>query len=155
MRTRYRVKTQEMDRRSFIRALAVSPLAAPLPGHAQKPGKTWRVGFLSGGPRPADGNPPAALRQALAEVGYVEGKNVTYIGRWADGAIERLPGLATELVGLEVDVLLTTGAPAAEAAKKATSSIPIVFVAPGDAAETGLVASLSRPGGNMTGISDP
>ena len=144
-----------MDRRTVVLAVGVCILAAPLTGHAQKPGKAWRIGFLSGGPRPTDGAVPAALRQALAELGYVDGKNVTYIGRWADAKIERLPGLATELIGFDVDVLLTTGAPAADAAKKATSTIPIVFVAPGDAADTGLVASLARPGGNITGISDP
>ena len=144
-----------IDRRTFTRALAGSLLAAPFVSHAQKPAKIWRIGFLSGGPRPADGAPPAALRQALEELGYVDGKNVAYTGRWAEAKIERLPGLAAELVRLEVDLLLTTGGPASEAAKKATSTIPIVFVAPGDAAGIGLVASLARPGGNITGISDP
>ena len=121
----------------------------------QKPVKAWRIGFLSGGPRPADGAPPAALRQALADLGYVEGRNVTFTGRWAEANGERLPGLAAELVGLDIDLLATIGAPAAEAAKRATSTIPIVVVAPGDVKETGLVANLARPGGNITGISDP
>jgi len=143
-----------MDRRTFTRALAGS-LAAPFASHAQRPAKVWRIGFLSNATRPADGAPPAALRQALAELGYEDGKNVTYVGRWAETKFERLPELAAELVGLEVDVLVTAGAPASEAAKKATSTIPIVFVAPGDAAATGLVTSLARPGGNITGISDP
>jgi putative ABC transport system substrate-binding protein len=144
-----------MDRRAVILTVAGSLLAAPFASHAQKPAKVWRIGFLSGGPRPADGAPPAALRQALANLGYVDGKNVTYTGRWAESKIERLPGFAAELVGLDVDLLLTTGGPASEAAKKATSAIPIVFVAPGDAAATGLVTSLARPEGNITGISDP
>jgi putative ABC transport system substrate-binding protein len=144
-----------MDRRRVIRAIGIGCLAAPFAGHAQTRVKTWRIGFLSGGPRPADGAPSAALRRALDDLGYVEGKNVTYAGRWAEGNTERLAGLAAELVGLEVDMLLTIGAPAADAAKGATSTIPIVFVAPGDAAETGLVRSLARPGGNITGISDP
>jgi putative ABC transport system substrate-binding protein len=144
-----------IDRRTFTRAFAGSLIAAPFASYAQKPAKVWRIGFLSGGPRPADSAPPAALRQALDELGYVDGKNVTYTGRWAEAKAERLPGLAAELVGLDVDLLLTTGAPAAEAAKKATSTTPIVFVAPGDAADTGLVTSLARPGGNITGISDP
>ena len=130
-------------------------LVAPFAGRAQKPAKVWRIGFLSGGPRPADGAPPAALRQALEELGYVDGKNLTFAGRWAEANGERLPGFAGELVGLGVDVLVTTGAPAAEAAKRATSTIPIVFVAPGDVKETGLVTNLARPGGNITGISDP
>jgi putative ABC transport system substrate-binding protein len=144
-----------MDRRTVILAVGGSLLAAPFASHAQKPAKVWRIGFLSGGPRPADGAPPAALRQALAELGYVDGKNVTYTARWAEANSERIPGFAVELVGLDVDLLLTIGAPAAEAAKKATATIPIVFVAPGDAADTGLVTNLARPGGNITGISDP
>ena len=144
-----------MDRRKVILSLGSSLLAAPFASLAQKPAKVWRIGFLSNGARPADGAPPAAFRQALEELGYVDGKNVTYIGRWSETKFERLPGLAAELVGLPVDLLLTGGGPAAEAAKKATSTIPIVFVAPGDAAATGLVTSLARPGGNITGISDP
>jgi len=144
-----------LHRRTVILAVGGSLLAAPFASRAQKPAKVWRIGFLSGGPRPADGAPPAALRQALEELGYVDGKTVTYAGRWAEASSERLPGLAAELVDLNVDLLLTTGGPASEAAKKATSTIPIVFVAPGDAAATGLVASLARPGGNVTGISDP
>jgi putative ABC transport system substrate-binding protein len=143
-----------MDRRTVI-LIVGSLLAAPLASHAQKPPKVWRIGFLSGGPRPADGAPPAALRQALEELGYVDGKNVTYVGRWAEGRIERMPALAAELIGLEVDLLVTTGAPASEAAKAATSTIPIIFVAPGDALGINLVSNLARPGGNITGISDP
>jgi len=144
-----------MDRRTVILAFGGSLLATPLASHAQKPAKVWRIGLLANGARPADGAPPAAFRQALEELGYVDGKNVTYMGRWSETKFERLPGLAAELVGLDVDLLLTTGAPAAEAAKGATSTIPIVVVVPGDADATGLVASLARPGGNITGISDP
>ena len=144
-----------LNRRTVILAVGGSLLAASFASHAQKPAKAFRVGFLSGGPRPADGAPPAALRQALAELGYVEGKNVTFVGRWAEANSERLPGFAAELVGLDVDLLVTTGGPAAEAAKRATSTIPIVFVAPGDAVGTGLVASLAHPGENITGVSDP
>jgi putative ABC transport system substrate-binding protein len=144
-----------IDRRTFVRALAGSLVASPFASRAQKPAKAWRIGFLSGGARPPDGAPPAALRRALQELGYVVDKNVTYAGRWAEAKIERLPGLAAELVRLEVDLLLTGGGPAAQAAKEATSTIPIVFIAPGDALGTGLVTSLARPGGNLTGISDP
>jgi putative ABC transport system substrate-binding protein len=144
-----------MDRRTVVLAFGGSLLATPFASHAQKPAKIWRIGLLANGARPADGAPPAAFRQALEELGYVGGKNVTYIGRWSETKFERLPGLAAELVGLDVDLLLTTGAPAAEAAKAATSTIPIVVVVPGDADATGLVASLARPGGNITGISDP
>ena len=144
-----------MDRRTVILAFGGSLLATPFVSHAQKVAKVWLIGFLANGARPADGAPPAAFRQALEELGYVGGKNVTYIGRWSETKFERLPGLAAELVDLDVDLLLTTGAPAAEAAKAATSTIPIVVVVPGDADATGLVASLARPGGNITGISDP
>jgi putative ABC transport system substrate-binding protein len=144
-----------VDRRTVILAIGGSLLTAPFVSDAQKAAKVWRIGFLSNAARPADGAPPAAFRQVLEELGYVDGKNVTYIGRWSETKFERLPGLAAELVDLRVDLLLTTGAPAAEAAKKATSTIPIVFVAPGDAAATGLVTSLAQPGGNITGISDP
>src|SRR5437867_2817499 len=144
-----------MNRRTVILVVAGSLIAARYASHAQKPAKVWRIGFLSGGARPADDAPPAALRQALEELGYADGKNVTYTGRWAEAKSERLPGLAAELVGLEVDLLLTFGAPAAEAAKRATATIPIVVVGPGDAVGIGLVANLARPGGNITGIADP
>lgn len=144
-----------LNRRTVLLAAGGILLAAPFASHAQKPGKAFRVGFLSGGPRPTDGAPPAALRQALAELGYVDGKNISFAGRWAEAKSERLPGFAAELVSLDVDLLVTTGAPAADAAKKATSTIPIVFVAPGDAVDTGLVASLAHPGQNITGVSDP
>jgi len=135
--------------------MAGSLLAPPFASNAQNPARVWRIGYLTNTARPPDGAVPAAFRQALASLGYVEGRNVTYVGRWGEAKSERLPGLATELVGLDVDVLLTTGAPPAEAAKAATSTIPIVVVVPGDVVATGLVTSLARPGGNITGISDP
>src|SRR2546429_9270644 len=96
-----------MDRRTVILAVGGTLLAAPFASHAQKPAKVWRIGFLAGGARPADGAPPAALRQALEELGYVDGKNVTYVGRWAEAKIERLPGLAAEPKHLDGDLLLT------------------------------------------------
>ena len=144
---------QRMRRRALLLAIAASALVAPFKALAQA--KVWRVGFLSNGPRAPDGSVPPALRKALAELGYVDGRNVTYAGRWGESRTERLPELAAELVEQRVDVILTIGAPAADAAKTATPKIPIVFVAPGDAEQTGLVASLARPGGNVTGISDP
>ncbi len=144
-----------MDRRTVILAVGGSLLAAPFTGHAQKPAKVWRIGLLTNGGRPPDGGAPPAFRQALEGLGYVDGKNLNYIGRWAETKFERLPGLAAELVALDVDLLLTIGAPAADAAKGATSTVPIVVVVPGDADATGLVASLAHPGGNITGISDP
>ena len=144
-----------VGRRAIVLALTSGLVATPLFSRAQRQAKVWRIGFLSNAARPADGAPPRALRQALAELGYVDGKNVMYLGRWAESKFDKLPQLAAELVSLDVDVLVTTGEPASEAAKRATSTIPIVFVAPGDAAATGLVTSLAKPGGNVTGISDP
>jgi putative ABC transport system substrate-binding protein len=143
-----------MERRTFMAVLTGGLLAAPLAAEAQQRGKTWRVGFLSGGARTPDGAPPLPLRQALQELGYVEQQNVVYLGRWADAKQDRLPGLAAELVGLKVDVIVTVGGPASAAAKQATPSIPIVLALVGDADGIGLIESLARPGGNVTGVTD-
>ena len=142
-----------MNRRTFIGSIA-GLLALPRVAFAQQPGKVWRVGYLAGGARPADGAPPPALRQVFQELGYVDGTNISYVGRWAEGKGNRLPALAAEIAGLKVDLILTLGGPAAEAAKAATSSIPIVVGGAGDVVGTGLIASLARPGGNVTGIND-
>ena len=96
----------------------------------------------------------AALQQGLRELGYVEGKNIVIEGRYAEGRSERFPELLAELIGLKVDVLVVAGDPAAHAAKKATSTIPIVIVTSPDPVGTGLIASLAHPGGNVTGLSD-
>jgi putative ABC transport system substrate-binding protein len=143
-----------MDRRTFIGSLACILFAPPLDAVAQQAGKVWRIGFLSRGARPSDGAPPAALRQALHELGYVEGTRISYVGRWADARRDRLPALAAELVGLKVDLIVAFGGSAAEAAKEASSTIPIVGVNIGDPVGTGLIPSLARPGGNVSGISD-
>jgi ABC-type uncharacterized transport system substrate-binding protein len=111
---------------------------------------------LPGGRRPLTRwRSTVELRQALRELGYVEGTNVTYEARYAEAKRERFPALAAELVGLKVDLIMTRGGPAAEAVKEATSTIPIVIIGAGDAVATGLIASLARSGGNVTGISDP
>ncbi len=144
-----------MDRRAVLFSIGGGLLAAPFASRAQKPPKIWRIGFLSGAGRPADGLPPPAFRLAMQELGYTADKNVTYVGRWADVNAERLPALAAELVQLDVDILLTFGGPAALAAKAATTTIPIVVIAPGDALGVGLVTSLARPDGNITGVTDP
>ena len=141
-------------RRRFVLALSAGFLAAPIGLQAQPSGKTWHIGVLSSMQRPADGLPPAALRKALAALGYVEGKNVAYAGRWAEGKTAIMPTLAQELVNEHVDVIVATGWPAAQAAKNATNTIPIVISFAGDAVGTGLVTSLSHPGANLTGISD-
>jgi putative ABC transport system substrate-binding protein len=138
-------------RRTFLAGTGAVLLAAPLAAEAQPAGKVWRIGVLAGGARTSDGGPPAALRHALAELGYVDGKTVTYVGRWAEAKRDRLPGLATELVDLKVEVIVTMGGPAAEAAKAATPTIPIVIASPGDAVATGLIARLARPGGTSPG----
>jgi len=143
-----------VKRRAFIGTVAGGLLAAPLAAGAQSRGKTWRVGFLSGSARPPDDAVPLPLRQALQELGYVEPQNVVYLGRWAEAKQDRLPGLAAELVGLKVDVIVTIGGPASGAAKRATSSIPIVLAQVGDADGLGLIESLARPGANVTGVTD-
>jgi ABC-type uncharacterized transport system substrate-binding protein len=143
-----------ITRRALVAALAFSAFVAPFASEAQQGGKTWQIGFLGGGARPPDGAPPLALRQALRELGYVERQNVVYLGRWADAKRDRLPGLAAELVGLKVHAIVTVGGPATDAAKQATSSIPIVMALVGEAVGMGLIESLARPGGNVTGITD-
>ncbi len=144
-----------MERRRVLLGIGGSLLAVPLAGRAQNPAKVWRIGFLTATARPPDGLPPAAFRLAMQEAGYTADKNVTYVGRWADLNADRLPVLAAELTQLQIDVLVTFGGPAALAAKAATTTIPIVVVAPGDALGVGLVTSLARPDGNVTGITDP
>ena len=143
-----------MPRALLAVLLALALLASPPHGDAQTRTKTWRVGFLSGSARPPDGLPPPALRQALHNLGYVEQQNVIYVGRWAEAQQERLPGLAAEVVTAGVDVIVTIGGPATTAARQATTSIPIVMSQVGDADSLGLIDSLARPGGNITGVTD-
>ncbi len=143
-----------MPRAVLAVLLGLALLASPPHGDAQPRTKTWRVGFLSGGARPPDGGPPLPLRQALHDLGYVEQQNVTYVGRWAEAQQERLPGLAAELVTAGVDVIVTIGGPATASARHASTSIPIVMSQVGDADSIGLIDSLARPGGNVTGVTD-
>ena len=142
-------------RRAFIASVAVGMLSVPFLAASQPAQKVFRVGHLSAGGRTPDGAPPRPLRDGLRRLGYVESQNVVYHARFAEGKMERLPGLAAELVRLKVDVLVTSGGLATAAAKQATSTIPIVMApAAGDAVATGLIASLARPGGNVTGLTD-
>lgn len=143
-----------LQRRILIGAGAAC-LAAPAVSLAQSSTKSWRVGYLEVFPRPKDGLPPGYLRKSLEAEGIVEGKDVVYEGRYGDGRYERLPALAAELAAMKVDVIVTVGGAAAAAAKQTTSTIPIVVSFPGDVVETGLVPSLARPGGNVTGVNDP
>jgi putative ABC transport system substrate-binding protein len=117
--------------------------------------RTFRVAHLSGAARTPDGNAAPPLRQALRELGYVEGQNVVYTARFAEGKADALPALAAEMVALKVDAIVAQGGMAVLAAKAATSTIPIVVApASGDTVATGVIASLARPGGNITGLSD-
>jgi len=142
-----------MDRRAFLSALSGSLLAAPLAAEAQPAGQVPRIGFLS---LTSPSDRPAlldAFRQGLRELGWVEGQNIVIDYRYAEGRVDRLPGLAAELVRLKVDLLLSWGTQGVTAAKNATGTIPIVMIAVRDPAGIGLIASLSRPGGNVTGVS--
>ncbi len=143
-----------MIRRSFITMLGGAAAAWPLAANAQQPaGGVRTIGLL--GPSGANDLPEAnaAFVVALRELGWVEGKNVALVGRFAENRLERLPDLAAELVRQKVDVIVTIGTLAPLAAKQATTTIPIVMSAAGDPLGSGLVASLARPGGNVTGIS--
>ena len=128
-------------------------LAAPLPSFAQQPGKIARIGFLY--PASPQGAEIflQAFRDGLRELGYVEGKNLQIEVRWGDGKLERLPALATELVQANVNVIVAASSPSIVAASKATRTIPIVMPLSSDPVGDGLVASLARPGGNITGLS--
>jgi putative tryptophan/tyrosine transport system substrate-binding protein len=144
-----------MERRTWIALMAGGLLAAPLAAEGQQVGKIPRIGFLSPS-SPSDSRNRfrlGALQQGLRELGYVEGQNISIDSRWAEGKYERLPGLATELVRLKVDVIVTYAPPAIQAAREATATIPIVMGGVVDPVATGFVASLARPGGNITGLS--
>jgi putative ABC transport system substrate-binding protein len=142
-----------MDRRTFLGILAGGLLAAPLATEVQQAGKVWRIGFLGVASAARFESFIEAVRLGLREQGYIEGKNVTIEFRWAEGHYDRLPALATELVRLNLDVIITHGTPGTLALKRATSTIPIVMAIIGDPIEAGAVASLVRPGGNITGSS--
>jgi ABC-type uncharacterized transport system substrate-binding protein len=145
-----------MNRRAFIAALggaAATSASRPLTARAQPQSRLARVGYL--GLVSASWHAPrvAAFRDGLRNLGYIEGKNIAIEFRWAEGQYDRLPALAAELVQLNVDVIVTHAAPGAFAAKRATSTIPIVITAIADLLALGLVESLARPGGNLTGLS--
>lgn len=142
--------------RTFPFALSFALVVlAPLIGIAQPPQKVYRVAHLSTAGRTPDGAPPRLLREALRALGYIDGQNIVFEARFADGKVGSLPALAAELVALKVDLIVAQGRPAVVAAKQATSTIPIVIApASSDAVATGLIASLPRPGGNVTGLSD-
>jgi putative ABC transport system substrate-binding protein len=139
-----------VDRRTFLGTFAGGLLAAPVAAEAQS-GAIPRIGYLIAGSFGSRDTRPDDLRQGLRENGYVEGQNIIIEYRAADGRLERLPGLATELVRLRVDVIVAPSTPVARAVQQATTTIPIVAPALGDPVGDGFVASLARPGGNITG----
>jgi putative ABC transport system substrate-binding protein len=141
-----------MDRRLFLGTLAGGLLAAPLAAEAQPAGKVYRIGVLSAG-RPLP-EWLAVFSQALRELGWIEGKNVVFEFRFAEGGYDRLPDLAAELVRLKVDIIVAVPTPAVAAAKNATETIPIVMISGSvDPVGLGFITSLARPGGNVTGLS--
>jgi ABC-type uncharacterized transport system substrate-binding protein len=142
--------TSVMNRRAFLGWLTLGTLAAPLAAGARQTGKVYRIGFLRAG------QPPTAwveaFQQGLRERGYVDGQNIAIEFRFTDGSLDQLTRLAEELVRLKVDVIVASAAPPAFAAKKATTSVPIVFVGVHYPVEIGLIQSLAHPGGNLTGL---
>src|SRR5713101_9905185 len=142
-----------MERRRFIEVIAGGIAVAPLAAEAQAPAKkVWRIGFLSAGSSPANLAVKGPFRQGLHDLGYVEGRDFVIEYRFAEGHPDRLPELAADLVQAHVDVIVTGGTPATMAAKQATQTIPIVFSVAGQVVEKGIVRSLGRPGGNVTGL---
>jgi ABC-type uncharacterized transport system substrate-binding protein len=134
----------------FSLVLVIAYLSGGAIAEAQQPGKQYRVGYLA--VRSGSGELDEALKSRMRELGYVDGQNISYIHRWAEGNFDRLPDLAEELVQLKVDIIVTETSAAAQAAKKASQTIPIVMASGGDAVAVGLVASLAHPGGNVTGM---
>jgi putative ABC transport system substrate-binding protein len=142
-----------MNRRAFLTGLSGSLLAAPLAAEAEQAAKVPRIGYLSPN-LSVSPHTHEAFRQGLRDLGYVEGRNVVIEYRDAEGKFERLPALAAELVALKVDVIMAPNTAAALAVKQATRTLPIVFAVAADPVGSGLVTSLPRPGGNVTGLSN-
>jgi putative ABC transport system substrate-binding protein len=148
-----RMQFDRLKRREFITLLGGAAAAWPLAAHAQQPGKLQTIGFSGQSTRSAESELVAAFTQRLRELGWIEGRTITIEYRWSEGRAERFAQIATEFVRLKVDVIVTSGTPQVLATKQATSVIPIVFARAGDPVASGLVASLARPGGNVTGLS--
>ena len=141
-----------MNKKTLVLALAATLLALSFPAEAQQPKKIPRIGYLTGNSLSDLSARMEAFRQGLRELGYVEGKHIIIEWRSADGKNDRLPALAAELVRLKVDIIVTAGPTQTRAAKAATSTIPIVMTNDGNPVSDGFVATLARPGGNITGL---
>jgi ABC-type uncharacterized transport system substrate-binding protein len=143
-----------MDRRAFITIIGGSILSAPLAVEAQQTEKVHRIGFLGNSTATLEVNLVGPFREGLRDLGYVEGGNIVIEYRWAEGTYERFPALIAELLAQRVEVIVTAGTPASLAVKNATATtaVPLVVVAVGDPVATGLVTSLARPGGHVTGL---
>jgi putative tryptophan/tyrosine transport system substrate-binding protein len=142
-----------VKRREFITLLGGSALAWPLTARGQQPARLPTIGYLGATSSSAESQRIAAFMQRLRELGWIEGRNVTIENRWAEGRSERFAKFAAEFVQLKVDIIVTYGTAAVVAARQATSVIPIVFPVAGDPVGNNIVASLARPGGNVTGLS--
>jgi putative tryptophan/tyrosine transport system substrate-binding protein len=147
------MQSSQLRRREFITLLGWAA-SWPLAARAQQPGKLPTIGFFGQTTRSAASEWVAAFVQRLRELGWIEGRNIAIEYRWSEGRQERFAEIAAEFVRLKVDVIVTSGTPQVLAAKQATSVIPIVFATAGDPVGTGLVPSLARPGGNVTGLSN-
>jgi putative ABC transport system substrate-binding protein len=147
------MRFNQLGRREFITLLGGAAVAWPLAARAQQTGKVYRIGILETTSQALNSTNLDAFRKGLHEFGYIEGQNLVIEYRSANGRDERFPSLATELVRLNVDLILTRGTPAALAAKYATTTIPIVLSGLGDPVANGVVASLAHPGANVTGLS--
>jgi ABC-type uncharacterized transport system substrate-binding protein len=141
-----------VTRRAFLGTLAGSLLAAPLAAEGQQAGKVSRIGLLSSASSSAGADRLRAFKEGLHALGYVEGRNLIIEYRWAEGRDERLPALAADLVRLKVDMIVTQGTSASLEARRVSATMPVVFAVAGDPVAAGLVASLTRPGGNVTGL---
>jgi putative ABC transport system substrate-binding protein len=146
-----------MQRRDFIRlfggAAAAPWILRPLAARTQESAKVRRIGFLGNSTAALETNLIGPFREGLRALGYEEGRNIVIEYRWAEGNYARFPALVADLLALNLEVLVTAGTPASLAIKKATTSVPVVMIAVGDPVGTGLVPTLARPGGNLTGLS--
>src|SRR5262249_11058199 len=153
-----RARGLQFSRRQFVQGLGVAGLGlvagcGRLPWQAQTPVKVYRLGYLAPSSAALDAATSANLRRGLRELGWIEGQNIAIESRWAEGQTERLPDLATELVRLQPDVIVTAMRPATVAVQRATGTIPVVFAADADPVATGAVGSYAHPRGTITGVS--